>query len=141
MERIDFYVLETPEPDARYRFACRLTEKAWRAGHQIYLHADSEAEAGLLDDLLWTFRAESFVPHAHGNVADCERLRVLIGSGNEYTGAKDLLINLAVEVPQNFGDFQRIAEIVGGGDTARQAGRQRYRFYRDHGCSLQSHSL
>ncbi|MEZ5578324.1 MAG: DNA polymerase III subunit chi [Candidatus Competibacteraceae bacterium] len=43
--------------------ACRLADKAYGLGHTVYLFTASEARAAALDDLLWTFRQDSFVPH------------------------------------------------------------------------------
>lgn len=61
--RVDFYVLAGPKPAARLRFACRLAEKAYRLDHRVHLQTGSAAEAEQLDELLWTFRQGSFVPH------------------------------------------------------------------------------
>src|SRR5690554_6973133 len=64
MTRIDFYILNSPSPDARLQYACRLAHKAWQQSRHVYLHCADEAEASRLDDLLWSFRADSFLPHA-----------------------------------------------------------------------------
>jgi leucyl-tRNA synthetase len=39
MTRIDFYLLPVSEPHGKLSFACRLAEKAWQSGHQVYVHA------------------------------------------------------------------------------------------------------
>ena len=51
--RIDFYVLENSNEQGRLRVACRVTEKAYRAGHRVHVLARDAEEAGVLDDLLW----------------------------------------------------------------------------------------
>ena len=43
MTKVDFYILPSADPAARLDFACKLTDKAWRMGHRIYLHC-SDAE-------------------------------------------------------------------------------------------------
>ena len=43
MTRIDFYQIDTNEP--MLLFACRLIDKAWRQGHQIYAYSNDEATA------------------------------------------------------------------------------------------------
>ncbi len=62
--RVDFYILPGDAPAARDQLGCRLAEKACKMGHKVYLHTESEAHARRLDELLWTFRAGSFLPHA-----------------------------------------------------------------------------
>lgn len=63
MTRVDFYVLSDGGDQYRAVFACRLAEKALGHGMGIYIHTDGAAETGRIDQLLWTFRDGSFLPH------------------------------------------------------------------------------
>lgn len=141
MVKADFYLLAHQQPHGRERFACKLTEKAYQLGHRIYIHSADRLQAEGMDSLLWTFRQGSFVPHALINTEDASDAPVLIGYNGEPGVPLDLLINLCPEVPQFFLQFQRIAEIVEPSETERQAGRQRYRYYREHDCSLETHDI
>ena len=44
MTKVDFYILPSADPSARLDFACKLTDKAWRMGHRIYLHCSDAAQ-------------------------------------------------------------------------------------------------
>lgn len=144
MTRVDFYVLEDSAAQARDRFACRLTEKAWRLKHSVYVYAASAAEAQRLDSLLWTFNDRSFLPH----VLDAPDLdptlaaatRVRVGAGEPSCDA-ELLVNLGGDVPLFFSRFERVAEIVGGDDAQRALARERFRFYRDRGYAMETHQI
>lgn len=141
MPKVDFYLLTRAQPQARERFACKLIEKVYRLGHRIYLHNADYPQAQAMDNLLWTFRQGSFVPHALIRTEEAEDAPVLIGCGGEPEVPLDLLINLDEAVPPFFARFQRVAEIVGPDKIERQAGRQRYRHYRERHCSLETHTL
>ena len=141
MTRVDFYVLDSGGDAARNTLACRLVEKAWLRGHQIYVHAPSAEEARRLDDLLWTFRAGSFVPHRILEGTDDAQCPVHIGCGAEAASATDVLINLAAEVPPFFSRFERVIEVVTPEAPQRDQARERYRFYRDRGYALESHNI
>jgi DNA polymerase-3 subunit chi len=142
MTRIDFYILENSDNEARWRFACRLTEKAYQQGHRVYLHVDSAAEAQRLDDLLWTFRGGSFIPHTAGaHREEDPEARVHVGHGADPLGHDDVLVNLGRQVPPFFSRFQRVAELVDGDEEQRRVGRERYRYYRDRGYTLESHTI
>jgi DNA polymerase-3 subunit chi len=52
-----------------------------------------------------------------------------------------VLINLQPLPPPFFSRFERLAEIVGLDDADVAAGRNRYRYYRERGYELRSHSL
>ncbi len=139
MTRVDFYVLPVSEPHGRLSFACRLAEKAWRGGHQVYLHSDDEEAARSLDDLLWSFRDTSFVPHALQPAASTTP--VLIGSGDDPGAHHDVLINLGGAIPEFFSRFERVAEIVLNDPASLQASRVRWSFYKDRGYLLEHHDM
>ena len=143
--QVDFYVLKTGAAREWLRTACRLAEKAWHKGHRVFIHTDSRETARNIDDLLWTYRQDSFVPHAlYGdrlNVAPEYLEPVLVGDGSAQPAEIDVLINLAESVPSFAHTSARVAEIVGGDEAARHAGRVRYRDYRDRGIAIQQHDL
>ncbi len=141
MTRVDFYVLEDAAPQGRERLACRLADKAFRLGQPVYIHTRSRDHAAALDDLLWTFRAGSFVPHELYGAADAADSPVLIGHEDPPGHAHTLLINLADTVPSFFSRFERVLEMVDQNQDNKLAGRERFRFYRDRGYALHTHTL
>lgn len=145
MTRVDFYVLKAGSDRQRAVFACRLAEKALGHGLNTFIHTADAAETTRMDELLWTFRDGSFLPHLPADEAervDPEGLSPIILGHGESPGAHDgLLINLSAKVPTFFSRFQRVAEIVAGNDTERARARERFRFYRDRGYELNTHDL
>lgn len=139
MPQVDFYVLPSADDQARVDFACKLVEKAWRLGHRVYINCANAEQSQALDDRLWSFKGEAFIPHARvGAEADAA---ILIGHGEPPAAHQDLLVNLTDQVPQAHGRFTRVAEIVTEAPTAREAARERFRFYREQGYALQDHRL
>ena len=126
--KIDFYILPSADPAARLDFACKLTEKAWRLGHRIYLHCSDSAQREDLDQRLWRFKGESFVPHS--NAEDEPDGVIVMGIADAPAGHQDLLINLDVKVPESFKHFARVAEVVVEDPAVRRAARESFRFYR-----------
>ena len=139
MTNIDFYILNSSQPEARLQFACRLAYKAWQQNRQIYLHCGSEAEAQHLDTLLWVFRADAFLPHAlHSEQPNAT---IVCGWKDDPTTHHDLLINLSNNTPDFFSRFTRLAEILVEHEPIIVPARQRYRFYRERGYPLKSHQI
>jgi DNA polymerase-3 subunit chi len=142
MTRIDFYVLATADTRSRCVMACRLVEKAYQQGHRVYLRTASLEEAELLDDLLWTFRQGSFVPHELASTVEMDdEPPVLIGHTDPPSFMSDVLINLAAGVPSGFEGFERLAEIIDQDENRRHAGRVRYKDYKDAGFLPETHQL
>lgn len=141
MTQVDFYIIDIPGSEASQQFACRLAEKAWQKGHRVHIHTGDAALARRLDEMMWTFRDLSFVPHCLGTAAQAADTPIHIGYDEEGIQHDDVLINLAPEVPLFFSHFHRVAELVAPDEDARQRGRQRFSFYRDRGYPLQSHTI
>jgi DNA polymerase-3 subunit chi len=138
--RVDFYVLDQTGIDSRLNFACRLTEKAYKQGSQVYAHTLSQPLASRFDDMLWSFRQGSFVPH---QVLDsgAPRAPVCIGTDTAMLETGEVLLNLADDAPPFAQQFQRIAEIVTADSEATAAGRRRFRHYRELGLSPETHRI
>ncbi|TDY01641.1 DNA polymerase III subunit chi [Thiohalophilus thiocyanatoxydans] len=141
MTRVDFYIVEDNRAQARQRLACRLAEKAYTLNHTVYIHADDRQQAEQLDQLLWTFRDGSFIPHSLQDDKVASQAAIVIGCDDEPKEHNQVLINLGETVPPFFSRFERVAELITGDEQARQAGRERFRFYRDRGYELNTHNL
>lgn len=142
MARVDFYLLSQEGPQSRQLFACRLAEKAYRLDNRIHIHTGSRAEADRLDDLLWTFRDGSFVPHHRlGSPAGGSDSPVTIGCGDDPVDPCDLLINLCDGIPSVAEAFPRVAELVSSDAECKQLSRKRFAEYRDRGHTLETHTV
>jgi len=138
--RVDFYITDEAVPGARLRLACRLTEKAYVAGHRVFVSAD-EAELAQLDELLWTFADGSFVPHGIARDASVAEEPVLLGCRAPEGDPLEILLNLTSTIPDCASRAQRVIEVIDGDAARRAAGRVRFKAYRDMGCELSTHEL
>ena len=141
MTEVDFYILNGEDARQRMQFACRLTDKAYRLGHKVYVHTESAQQSRELDDLLWTFQQNSFVPHAVYDENNEAPPPVQLGHDTEPDASHQVLINLATDVPLFFSRFERVAELVNKDNSVRQQGRSRYSFYKERGYQLRSHKI
>ena len=140
MSRADFYIVENPA--VPYRFVCQLADKVRNEGYDIYIHTASREEAATIDDLLWTFRDISFLPHAVIDSADAvENCPVIIGWEGETPAQRRALINLSGAMPDNPGVYERVIEVVPSDPAGRQQARLRYKDYRARGLEMHSHNI
>jgi DNA polymerase-3 subunit chi len=137
MTRIDFYV----EADDRLQVTCRLAAKALAQKLRVLVYAPDGEVAAALDRLMWTTPAIGFVPHVMAEHRLAAETPVVIARGDGDLPHDEVLVNLAPESPPSFARFQRLVEIVSRAEDDRQAARQRYRFYRDRGYEIRTHSL
>ena len=63
-QRYWFHILAQNTPAARNLHAAKLVDKAWQQGDRVCLLCDTEDHAKELDDLLWNFTPEAYIPHS-----------------------------------------------------------------------------
>lgn len=144
MTKVDFYVQPGQDAAQRLILACKLTEKAYRLGLKVHIRTASEDEARVMDDLLWTFRQGSFIPHAqtHGTPdTHDESIETPVHIGPAPVGSIDLLVNLASDAPSDATRHPRLAELVNDDAVIRQSGRDKFRHYKSLGLEIETHKL
>lgn len=146
LPRIDFYHLADAQAHNLRLFCCRLAEKAWKLGNRIYIHCDDNHQMRVLDDLMWSYRDNGFLPHAvTGNKDAGSDTPILIGTQLPDDGYFDLTINLASQIPapdeQLAQHTARIAELINQDANCKQQGRIRYSYYDKHNYPLEYHEI
>ncbi len=142
MARVDFYVVTGSGDPARRQFACRLAEKAYRLKNSVHIEVADAATAQIMDELLWTFRDGSFVPHdVLASGTDESKAPVTIGCESSGHLNADLVINLTNEMPQALNKASRIAEIVTADDDGKLYSRRKFARYRKDGHTLETHKI
>ena len=139
MPRVDFYLLSSES--GIDKFACIMASKAWTAGNNVYIHTDSEDTTKKLDDMLWTFRDISFIPHEIYNGNENIESPVTIGFGNLSPNHQQVLINLDGKIPEFANKFKRVIEIVENNDKKKERARDRYRQYKDNDYDIHDHKI
>lgn len=139
--KIDFYILEEDSARARYNFICKLLEKAYKNRNRVYVNAQDQAQAHTLDEMLWTYRDDSFVPH--NLYGDGPELQPPIQIGFDIVPEKqnDVLINLHSDIPNYYRQFARVIEIVSADPAVQTVSREHYKFYRSAGFTINTHKL
>ena len=128
MTQVDFYILKSGRPGGRQLFACRLAVKAYKQGHTIYINTESPQQLRELDDLLWTFRDGSFLPHGEYQAGDGDEPPILLGHALEPEGPSDVLMNLSsdedafVKVLVEYRAALVSAAVTGKVDVRREVG-------------------
>lgn len=140
--RVDFYLLNSPAEEDKRLFICRLLEKVYHRGHRIFVVCESQAHAEQMDELLWTFKDDSFIPHNLQGEGPQPPPPVQIGFGpDKPRDFHDILVNLSADIPSYFVGFKRIIEVVANDEPAKEVSRNRYRDYRAHRCDLHIHEI
>ena len=115
----------------------------YRRGYQIHIHTGDAATAEALDEMLWNYQPDRFVPHSRYGTPSGKAVAapVRIGVNEEPEEHQQVLINLSGDIPSFFSRFDRVAEVVPVDQNRRDKARESYKFYRDRGYALEYHSI
>jgi len=136
MPRADFYLIAKP----RFReqpllLVCELAKKASAAEQPLLILVESMAQAEFLDELMWDFDPDAYVPHQiAGTDEDDDIVPVLIAPPEADVPLRPLVLNLrAAAVPDG---FERVLEVVPADESARGPLRERWKQYQSRGVEV-----
>ncbi|MFT3761055.1 MAG: DNA polymerase III subunit chi [Pseudoxanthomonas sp.] len=141
MPRADFYLIAKPRFLAQpLLLVCELARKAHAANQPTLILARDLAQAEELDDLLWSFDPDEYLPHQIvGSDEGDEDTPILIAAPEHEAPARPLTINLRDEVW--LGACDRILEVVPADPAAREPLRERWKQYKALGLELNKHDM
>lgn len=129
-------------PD-KLAYACRFARKVQRSGARLVIAAPADALIAL-DRMLWAMAPQDFVAHCRED-ADEEIIHaspVLLTADARLSPHHEVLLNLNADVPEGFGRFDRLVEVVSAHDeTDRAAARARWKHYASRGYAITRHDL
>jgi DNA polymerase-3 subunit chi len=137
MTRIDFHFNAPPG----LIYPCRLARKIVRAGQRAVFHHPDVAWLQRFNDELWSFSPQEFIAHVMADDPVAAQTPIVLAAAARDDLDCSLLVNMGLEPPPFFSRFERLIELVSAEDSQRDAGRQRFRFYRERGYPIETHDL
>ena len=140
MARADFYLIQKE----RFRedpllLVCELAKRGYAANLPMLVLARDSAQAEALDDLLWSFEDDAYLPHQVAGDDEDELCPILIATPEMEVPARPLLVNLRDGVPA--GTFDRVLEVVPADPSARGPLRERWKHYQSLGFELNKYDM
>ena len=140
MPRADFYLIDKP----RFRedpllLVCELAKRAFASTQPTLILARSLDQAEELDEKLWAFDENAFVPHQIAGDEDDAVTAVLIVPPDVQPADRPLVINLRDDCAP--GLFERVLEVVPADEAMRTGSRERWKTYRQAGFEVSKHDM
>jgi len=138
--QVMFYLLEENtklenEADQSHFHACLQAANFYRQNQRVFIYCADQQTAHQLDELLWAFDPDSFVPHNLPGEGPRNGAAVEI-SWQPPTSRRAILINLTSTVPNFANQFSHIIDFVPSDEILKQAARERYKGYRQCGFQV-----
>ena len=140
MTRADFYLIDKPRfRDDPLLLVCELVKKAYAAQQPTLILARSTEQAEALDEKLWEFDDDSFIPHQLAGDDDDSITAVVIASPGVATADRPLVVNLRDECAE--GAYERVLEVVAADPAEREGSRVRWAEYKRRGFEVNKHDM
>lgn len=138
LANVSFYQLDRNDVDAKLKTACRLAAQAYTRSMSVFVLTDSEQVSERVDELLWDFPSDRFLPHVINvekpTYPNLVRIHHQVPDDSHY-----VLINLTEQPVAIAGKFERIFEIVLPQETDSATARRDH--YEKLNCTIQTHTI
>ncbi|MGE7138096.1 DNA polymerase III subunit chi [Luteibacter sp. NPDC031894] len=140
MPRADFYLIDKP----RFRedpllLVCELAKRAFGAEQPTLILTRDFEQAEAIDDYLWSFEPDAFIPHQLAGDDEDANTAVLIVPPGVDTPDRPMVINLRDTCAP--GQFDRVLEVVAADPAEREGSRARWTQYKQAGFEVKKHDM
>lgn len=137
--QVMFYLLDEEKSEDKLALSllhtCFQSAHYFRQNQRVFVYCQDQAQAHQVDELLWSFEPDSFVPHNLLGEGPKNGSAVEI-SWQTPTNRRPILINLTSTVPSFAHQFSQIIDFVPSDEALKQAARERFKMYRQHGFQV-----
>jgi len=124
-------------PQEQMRAICRVINKVWQVVGEADILCADLAAAQSVDDMLWTFQADAFIPHGLGAGHS-----VRIHYQQPWPDSCVVAVLFALQnLPQPLPACERLVDFIPAESNARDLARERYKTLKNIGYTLQVHTL
>ncbi|MBU2925568.1 DNA polymerase III subunit chi [Colwellia sp. 4_MG-2023] len=126
---------ETTDKSSALYHACLQASHFYRQNQRVFIYTQDKEQAEQIDELLWAFDTDSFVPHNLAGEGPKQGAMVEI-SDQPLRGRRPVLINLTETMPTFANQFQFIVDFVPSDEILKQKARERFKTCRQWGFQV-----
>lgn len=140
--QVMFYLLPDTLNDesAHYLQACFHAAAFYRQNQKVFIYTDNQDGAHRIDEMLWQFEPDYFVPHNLQGEGPSYGAPVEIGF-SAPKNRRPMLINLASNMPNFASKHSHIVEFVPANESLKQQARERFKQYRQAGFIVNTQAV
>lgn len=144
--QVMFYLLDddknadASDTSSAFYHACLQASHFYRQNQRVFIYTQDKTQAEQVDELLWAFDNDSFVPHNLSGEGPKNGAAVEI-SYQPPRGRRPVLINLTATVPDFANQFQFIVDFVPSDESLKQQARERFKTCRQWGFQVNNQKV
>lgn len=131
---------DASDTSSAFYHACLQASHFYRQNQRVFIYTKNTQNAEQIDELLWSFDSDSFVPHNLVGEGPKQGAAVEI-SDQPPRGRRPVLINLTDTVPNFANQFQFIVDFVPSDETLKQQARERFKTCKQWGFQVNNQAV
>lgn len=128
--QVVFYEIPDKDPTMLVRAICKLISEYYRANTNVHVLTANERELTFLDETLWSYPRNSFVPHMRASATQ-KGCRVTMECSSTFEGSGSVLINHTGDIPRCVEQFDTVCEFVLQQQEMKKQARSKFTSYRE----------
>ena len=128
------------DTSSAFYHACLQASHFYRQNQRVFIYTHDKCQAEQIDELLWAFDSDSFVPHNLVGEGPKQGAMVEI-SDQPPRSRRPVLINLTNTVPNFANQFQFIVDFVPSDEELKQQARERFKTCRQWGFQVNNQTV
>ena len=134
MTEVRFYHLQKQTLDQALPL---ILEKVHQTGKRAHVRLVNEKEVNRMNDVLWTYKPDSFLPHGCKKTGDAESQPIWLTHTNDNPNSANTLILTQGMTEDAMEGYSLCCEMLDGrNDQAVQDARTRWKTYKDKGFTV-----
>ena len=131
---------DATDKSSAFYHACLQASYFYRQNQRVFIYTQDKQSAEKIDEMLWAFDSDSFVPH--NLVGEGPKQGSAVEIGNQAPlGRRPVLINLTSTVPNFANKFQFVVDFVPSDETLKQQARERFKTCRQWGFQVNNQAV
>lgn len=129
------YFLKVKDNSIKIQRLCKVIQELFLQRKRVLVLAPTMEAAIYLNQLLWKYAEESFLPHVYSDMPSKEA--VVITTDKESANKAEIQINLCAQPYESYGKFECMYEFFDetSPEKAEQS-KQRYSWYKEKGAEV-----
>lgn len=136
MTEVSFYQVMNATPASVDATLPALLEKALKSGKTVVVKCPSVERMERLDEALWSYKPESFLPHGTKEDANSENQPIFLTTEDENPNGAEILVTVSGATSTDFSSFERVLDMFEASDIQKQNARMRWKDLKDKGYPL-----
>ncbi len=137
---INFYIIKSDNFADCLPLACKIIDKAYKSNSSTFVYTKDKKINVTLDEMLWTFLDNSFIPHS-SDPKDLDISPIYLGTVLPESVQHSLFINLTDNIQTDFQQYSKIIEFICQDTSHKELGRKKYTFYKQNECEINTYNL